>query len=278
MADKLHVGLIQMTSGSDMEKNVSNCCADIAEAAKAGATLILTPEMTNVFQPKNSKLFEACFYEADDPFLRKFQKTAIKHEVWLLIGSMAFLYSADKLANRSILISPKGEIVARYDKLHMFDANLPNGERYEESKSYQAGEQAVLACLPFANLGLSICYDLRFPNLYQDLARAGANILAIPSAFTKTTGTAHWHTLIKARAIETGCFVLAPAQTGKHTGGRETYGHSLIVNPWGDIICDGKKNKGVLVAALNLDEVEEAREKIPSLKALRSGLNITIMP
>ena len=278
MADKLHVGLIQMTSGPDMEKNVSNCCADIAEAAKAGATLILTPEMTNVFQPKNSKLFEACFYEADDPFLRRFQKTAIKHEVWLLIGSMAFLYSADKLANRSILISPKGEIVARYDKLHMFDANLPNGERYEESKSYQAGEQAVLACLPFANLGLSICYDLRFPNLYQDLARAGANILAIPSAFTKTTGTAHWHTLIKARAIETGCFVLAPAQTGKHTGGRETYGHSLIVNPWGDIICDGKKNKGVLVAALNLDEVEEAREKVPSLKALRSGLNITIMP
>ena len=278
MTNHLHVGLIQMTSGVDMEENIRNCCDDIAKAAEAGASFILTPEMTNIFEPKSKRLFEECFYEADDPYLKTFQQTATEHKSYLLIGSMAFLETADKLANRSILIAPDGKIVARYDKLHMFDAKPDHGKKYEESKTYQAGERAVLARLPFASVGLSICYDLRFPSLYQELALAGANILAIPSAFTKTTGKAHWHTLLKARAIETGCFVLAPAQGGEHAGGRETFGHSLIVNPWGDIVCDGKTNKGVLTAALNLDEVEAARAKVPSLQALRSGLKIAIMP
>lgn len=278
MSNHVNVGLVQMTSTPDMDENIRNCCTYISKAAEAGANFILTPEMTNIFQPKNSELVKACFHEGDDPYLVKLQNSAKQNNVWLLVGSMAFLSDGDKLSNRSIIISPKGEIVARYDKLHMFDAALPNGETYKESKSYQAGNTAVVAKLPFANIGMSICYDLRFPTLYQALAQAGADILLVPSAFTKTTGKAHWHTLLRARAIETGCFILAPAQVGKHSGGRETFGHSLIVNPWGDIICDGKTNTGVLTAAINLDETVEARQKIPSIRAVRNDIKTVIMP
>jgi predicted amidohydrolase len=277
MAMETKVGMVQMTSGPDMGLNVSDCCSYIDEAVALGASFVLTPEMTNIFERSSKRLLDVCFAEDEDPHLKTFQASAKKHGIWLLIGSMAILSGAGKLNNRSYLISPKGEIVARYDKLHMFDANLPNGERYEESKSYIAGKEAVLVKLPFANVGLSICYDLRFPVLYQQLALAGANVLVVPSAFTKTTGQAHWHTLLKARAIETGCYVLAPAQTGLHAVGRETYGHSLIVDPWGNTVCDGKMDKGVLTASLNLVMVDEARAKIPSLKAAKKQFSVNVI-
>lgn len=277
MAQEIKVGLVQMTSGPDMALNVANCCSYIEEAVLAGATFVLTPEMTNIFERSSSRLLDVCFHEDEDPHLKSFQSIAKKHAIWLLLGSMAVLSENNKLSNRSFIISPLGEIIARYDKLHMFDAKLPNGERYEESKSYVAGKTAVLAKLPFANVGLSICYDLRFPLLYQKLALAGANLLVIPSAFTKTTGQAHWHTLVRARAIETGCYVLAPAQTGQHYVGRETFGHSLIVDPWGIIVCDGKIDTGVLTASLDFTKVNKARENIPNLKAVKNELSVSIV-
>lgn len=275
MGLKIQTALIQMTSGPDMAKSVAYCCAQIEKAAKAGAQFILTPEMTNIIEPKRSRLHEVCYPEEQDPYLAQFKALAKKQKIWLLIGSMAFLEDQGHLSNRSIFIDPDGVVAGRYNKIHMFDVKLPNGEEYKESNTFKAGSEAVLVETSFAKIGLSICYDLRFPILYQNLAMAGAEIIVVPSAFTRPTGKAHWHTLLKARAIETGCFILAPAQTGFHGGSRKTYGHSLIVNPWGDIVCDGKVRKGVLTACLDLKEVSEARAKIPSLKVARTKYKIS---
>src|SRR6185312_1878348 len=181
-------------------------------------------------------------------------------------GSMAVLLGNGKIANRSLLFGPDGAIQARFDKLHMFDVELPGGESYRESRSYQAGSAGVLADLPWGSLGLTVCYDLRFPHLYRALAKAGADFLAIPSAFTRKTGEAHWHMLLRARAIENGCFVLAAAQAGRHESGRETYGHSLVVSPWGDVIAEADAQVGVVTADLNCAEVTQARQRIPSLR------------
>ena len=186
--------------------------------------------------------------------------------IYIHIGSLAIKLSADRAVNRSFLIDPKGEIAARYDKIHMFDVDLADGESYRESRNYRPGESAVLADLPWGRLGLTICYDLRFPALYRALAEAGATMLAIPSAFTKQTGEAHWHVLMRARAIENGCFVFAAAQGGKHENGRETYGHSLIVDPWGRIIAEGGTEPGVVMAEIDPAEVTNARARIPSLQ------------
>jgi deaminated glutathione amidase len=186
--------------------------------------------------------------------------------IWLHVGSIAVLVGNGKIANRSLLFSPQGAVAARFDKLHMFDVELPGGESYRESRNYQAGSAGVIADLPWGSLGLTVCYDLRFPHLYRALATAGADFLAIPSAFTRQTGEAHWHVLIRARAIENGCFVFAAAQAGRHESGRETYGHSLIVSPWGDVIAEADSQSGVIVADIRPEEVEKARRRIPSLQ------------
>lgn len=197
--------------------------------------------------------------------LAAFRKLATDLAVWLHAGSLAIALGNGKIANRTYVIDPHGQVAARYDKIHMFDVDLGNGERYAESATFQAGTATAAVALPWGILGLTICYDMRFPGLYRHLARAGADFIAVPSAFTRPTGEAHWHVLLRARAIETGCFVFAPAQTGVHTGGRKTYGHSLIVNPWGEVLADGGVEPGVITAVINPAEVTQARAKIPSL-------------
>lgn len=266
MKPGLNVGLIQLCATERVQGNIETASALIKEARDKGATFILTPEMTGIFEQRKKNLFENTHFEDADPALAAFIALARDLDVWLLIGSLAIKVSDDRLVNRSYLISPTG-IKARYDKIHMFDVDLPGGESYRESSTYKRGEKVVVADTPFGKIGLSICYDLRFPYLYRRLAHLGARIIAIPSSFTKVTGAAHWHTLIRARAIETGCFVLAPAQAGKHTNGRETYGHTLVVDPWGQVLLDaGTVNQGAFVVTLDLTKIEKARAMIPALK------------
>ena len=212
------------------------------------------------------KLFATIVPEENDASLATFRELARKLSIHLHIGSLAVKATADKAANRGFLIDPRGEIVARYDKIHMFDVDLANGESYRESRSYRPGELAVLHDLPWGRLGLTVCYDLRFPALYRALAEAGASFLAIPSAFTKQTGEAHWHVLMRARAIENGCYVFAAAQGGKHENGRETFGHSLVVDPWGRIVAEGGTEPGVVMAEIDPAEVAAARARVPSLQ------------
>jgi predicted amidohydrolase len=203
--------------------------------------------------------------EQDDKALPQFVNLAEELGIWLLVGSLAVKVSEGKTANRSYLIGPNGRIAARYDKIHLFDVNLPSGESYRESNTVAPGADAVVATLPFARVGLSVCYDLRFPHLYRALAKHGAEILTVPSAFTETTGKAHWHVLLRARAIENGCFVMAPAQGGTHANGRKTYGHSLIVGPWGDILAEAGTDPGIIAAELDLGEIADVRGRLPSL-------------
>jgi predicted amidohydrolase len=203
--------------------------------------------------------------EPAHPALAHFRTLAEELGAWLLLGSLAITAGPGKINNRSYLVAPEGAIAARYDKVHLFDVDLANGESYRESALIEPGAQAVLAATPWATLGLTVCYDLRFPQLYRSLAKAGAEVLTVPAAFTKTSGQAHWHVLLRARAIETGCFVLAPCQSGDHGGGRETYGHSLIVDPWGRVLADGGEQAGYITAEIDLAEVAKARAMIPAL-------------
>jgi deaminated glutathione amidase len=261
------VGLVQMCTGRDVEKNLADAGALVREAAAQGAQYVQTPEITTLMETERARLFAAIRPEEGNPAVAHFSQLARELKLWLHIGSMPILLGSGKIANRSFLFAPSGEIEARFDKIHMFDVDLPGGESYRESKNYQAGEAAVLADLPWGTLGLTVCYDLRFPHLYRALAQAGAQFLAIPSAFTAKTGAAHWHILMRARAIENGSFVFAAAQAGKHESGRESYGHSLIVAPWGEIVADaGEARQAVIVADINVAEVEEARRRIPSLQ------------
>ena len=229
-----------------------------------------TPEITTLMELDRTRLFAAVRPQQGNAAIAHFGALARELGIWLHVGSMAILVGNGKIANRSFLISPAGEVEARCDKIHMFDVQLPDGESYRESKNYAAGDRAVLAQLPWGTLGLTVCYDLRFPHLYRALAKAGADFLAIPSAFTRQTGAAHWHVLMRARAIENGCFVFAAAQAGKHESGRETYGHSLIVAPWGEVIADAGKDVGVVVADVRSADVAAARQRIPSLRHDRS--------
>jgi predicted amidohydrolase len=238
----------------------------IGEAKSAGAEYVLTPEMTNILAAKREQLFAVVVEEEADASLAAMRTIARKLGIYVHVGSLAIKLSHDRAANRSFLIDPKGDIAARYDKIHMFDVDLADGESYRESRNYRPGELAVLADLPWGRLGLTVCYDLRFPALYRALAEAGATMLAIPSAFTKQTGEAHWHVLMRARAIENGCFVFAAAQAGKHENGRETFGHSLIVDPWGRIIAEGGTEPGVVMAEIDPAQVTNARSRIPSLQ------------
>ena len=260
------VGLIQMRSGRTPRANVDAAVKLIHEAKAAGADYVQTPEMTNIMEVKRVALFAALAAEEQDPSLAAFRDTARTHRLWVHVGSLALKVSPDKAVNRSFLIDPQGEIAARYDKIHMFDVDLAGGESYRESRSYRAGDLAISADLPWGRLGLTICYDLRFPALYRALAEAGASFLAIPSAFTRQTGEAHWHVLMRARAIENTCYVLAAAQGGKHENGRETFGHSLVIDPWGRVIAEGGDEPCVVMAEIAPADIVTARTRIPSLQ------------
>jgi predicted amidohydrolase len=263
---KFRAGLIQMRSGRTPQANLDDAARLFGEAKAAGADYVLTPEMTNIMETSREKLFATVLEEDKDASLAAFRDLARKHSIFVHVGSLAIKVSPDKAANRSYLIGKQGEIVAVYDKIHMFDVDLAGGESYRESRSYRPGESAVVADLPFARFGLTICYDLRFPALYRALAEAGATVLTIPSAFTRQTGEAHWHLLIRARAIENGSFVLAAAQGGQHENGRETFGHSLAVDPWGRILAEGGTEPGVVIADIDPAEVTAARSRVPSLQ------------
>jgi len=263
---KLTVGLVQMRSGLEPRANCDAAIALIREAKASGAEYVQTPEMTNIMEVKRERLFANLVIEEGDPTLAAMRELARSLGIYVHVGSLAIKISPDRAVNRAFLIDPKGEIAARYDKIHMFDVDLAGGESYRESNSYRPGDIAVTMDLPWGRLGVSICYDLRFPALYRALAEAGATILTVPSAFTRQTGEAHWHILLRARAIENGCFVLAAAQGGRHENGRETYGHSLIVDPWGRILAEGGTEPGVIMGTLDLAEVAAARGRIPSLQ------------
>jgi predicted amidohydrolase len=260
------VGLVQMRSGLTPTVNLDTAVALIREAKSAGADYVQTPEMTNVLDIKRERLLEKVMTEDADLSLARFQELAKSLDIYLHVGSLAIGISPDRAVNRSFLIDRAGEIIARYDKIHMFDVDLPGGESYRESRTFRPGESAVVTDLPWGRVGLTICYDLRFPALYRALAEAGAAFITIPAAFTRQTGEAHWHVLIRSRAIENGCFIFAAAQGGKHENGRETFGHSLVVDPWGRILAEGGTEPGIVVASIDPAEVGAARARIPSLQ------------
>jgi predicted amidohydrolase len=263
---KFRVGLIQMRTGRTPQANTDAAVKLIGEAKSGGADYVLTPEVTNIMESSREKLFATIVAEENDPTLATLRDLARTLDIHVHVGSLAVKVAPEKAANRSFLIDRKGNIVARYDKIHMFDVDLTGGESYRESRSYRPGDMAVVSDLPWGRLGLTICYDLRFPALYRALAEAGASFIAIPSAFTKQTGEAHWHVLMRARAIENGSFVFAAAQGGLHEHGRETFGHSLVVDPWGRVIAEGGSEPGVIFADVDPAEVSAARARVPSLQ------------
>ena len=266
MTTPVKIALIQTSSVREVAPNLDFVSQAVREAADAGASFVLTPENVAMLEPVRARALEKAEPEATHRAIPVFADLARKLGIHLLAGSLAVKREDGLLSNRSFLFDGDGRVVARYSKIHMFDVDLPNGERYRESSTFASGEEAVLAPSPFGAIGLTICYDLRFPHLYRALAQAGAAILTVPSAFTVVTGEAHWHVLLRARAIETGCFVLAPAQTGTHAEGRRTYGHSLAVAPWGEILGDAGTETGILYADLDLSRVADARARVPSLQ------------
>ncbi|MDP4031352.1 MAG: carbon-nitrogen hydrolase family protein [Pseudorhodobacter sp.] len=267
----MRAGLVQLTVGDDPAANLPRTVALIRAAAAGGAGFVLTPECSNGLASDRQHQRAVFHHEDDDPTLAALQSEAARAGIWLLIGSLGLLtHDTDgRFANRSFLITPDGTIAARYDKIHMFDVNVTETEVYRESAGYRPGTRAVLAETPFGRIGMTVCYDLRFPQLYRRLAQAGAEILTVPAAFNHLTGAAHWETLLRARAIETGCFVLAPAQTGLHTErqgkGRRTHGHSLAVAPWGEVLADAGQEPGVTFVQIDRAEVARARARVPSL-------------
>ncbi len=256
---------VQLASDIEPEANLRAAAEAIRRARDAGADFVLTPETTDMMEMKRRDAFAKAKGEAEHPGLAQLRDLAGELGCWLLIGSLVIRLSDERLANRSFLIDPAGQVAARYDKIHMFDVEVPDGQSYRESKAYQPGGAAVFADLPWGRLGLTVCYDLRFPQLYRALAQAGAEVLTVPSAFTRLTGRAHWHVLLRARAIETGSFVLAPAQCGETSQGRQTYGHSLIVAPWGEVLAEAGEDPGVILAEIDPARVAEARRMIPAL-------------
>jgi predicted amidohydrolase len=256
---------VQLRSTDSVAENTATALDLVRVAHSAGADFVATPENTTLMAPDGGAKLELSFAEDLDPALPKFRAVAEELHIWLLIGSLAIKVSAGKTANRSFLIDPRGRIAARYSKIHLFDVDLPLGETYRESDTVQPGGEAVVTDLPWGLVGLTICYDVRFPELYRRLAASGAFMLTVPSAFTETTGKAHWHTLLRARAIETGSFVIAPAQGGRHANGRSTYGHSLIVGPWGEVLAEAGTEPCVLTADIDPGLSKEARLRLPNL-------------
>ena len=272
----MRIANLQYTARADESETLNIVTPMIAEAAAKGADLVALPECATLMLHDQDQLRAEASDEAGSRSLAQLREEASRHGCWLLVGSLQLQGGAgDKLVNRSFLIAPDGDIHARYDKIHLFDAAPGDGRDYDESRNFTAGGKAVLAHTPLGAIGMTICYDLRFPALYHQLARAGAEIITVPAAFTKTTGEAHWASLMRARAIETGCFVAAPAQTGTHDGGRETWGHSLVVDPWGRIVAEAGAEAGVTVAEIDLAAIAEARGRIRSLEHAReAGLTV----
>ena len=265
----LRLGILQTNTGIDPAAEAVALANGIAALAAKGAQIIFTPEMSGLLDKDRRRARGNVRLEADDIVLAAVQAAARAHQVWVQLGSLALVLEGDLLANRSFLIDPQGNICARYDKIHLFDVTLAGGETYRESAAYRPGDAAVVAATPFGPLGLTICYDVRFPALHRALAEAGAVMLAVPAAFTRPTGVAHWHVLLRARAIETGCFVIAAAQTGEHADGRATYGHSLVIGPWGDVLLDMGEAPGSATIDIDLADVADARGRVPALAHAR---------
>lgn len=268
-ATKFRAALVQLRAGRDVAPNMTTALDLIRKAAGEGAVYIQTPENTPLMELDGDRLFELIRPESETAVLEQFSALAGDLRVWLHVGSLAVRIGERKAANRAFIFAPDGSVAARYDKIHMFDVDLPSGESYRESKNYEPGGTAVNVRLPWGTLGVTTCYDLRFPEQYKALAQAGADFLAVPAAFTKITGEAHWHVLLRARAIETGCFVLAAAQGGLHENGRSTYGHSLIISPWGAILAEAGDAPCVIAAEIDRAEVSAARQRIPALNHVR---------
>jgi deaminated glutathione amidase len=260
----MRVALCQMTSGIDPAVNAITVAHAIESAAAQNAEILFTPEMTGLLDRDRKRLMLNAAPAEKDLTVVAARKAACAHNIWVHIGSVPIPTDGAQFFNRGFLISNLGEIFATYDKIHRFDVTLPNGDVYRESNTYQAGKTAPCVQTPFGKLGLTICYDVRFPHLYRRLAQAGAQIIAVPAAFTVPTGAAHWHTLLRARAIETGAWIIAAAQSGMHGDGRTTYGHSLVINPWGEVVLDMGTNPAVAVADIDLAQVSKARAQIPA--------------
>lgn len=261
---KFKIACIQNCATDDLDATINDSVALTRDARDAGAQLICLPEFFSFLNLDANGLNVAPFREAEHPTLAAYKRLSKDLNVWILLGSIAILDETGKKRNRSILLNSDGQIVTRYDKIHMFDVNLPNGEIYRESDVFVPGNAAVTADMPWCTLGLTVCYDLRFPHLYRSLAHAGAGIISVPAAFTRTTGRAHWHVMLRSRAIETGAYIVAPCQYGDH-GRAKTYGHSLIIDPWGKILEDGGEERGYIISEVDTEEVNKARQMIPAL-------------
>ena len=265
MTDLLRVACIQLNSQADIAANLATIVPQLAEAQKNGATFIALPENATFIGGDDAQRRASALPEESHPAIPCLAAEAKTLQAWILCGSLTIMRDDGKVNNRSYLFAPDGSIAARYNKIHLFDAQLPGGEHYRESDTVAPGDAAVLVKTPFGGLGLTICYDMRFGALYRDLAKAGAGIITAPAAFTVPTGQAHWHSLLRARAIESGCFIIAPAQCGTHSGGRRTFGHSIIVDPWGAILAEGGDMPTIIYADLNLADIGRVRQMLPSL-------------
>lgn len=266
MNGNFNVGLLQLNSQGRLEENLAQTLSLIREAAELGADLVMTPEMTDFYEPDLNEVAGKSYPEANHPLLERAQELADELGIWLLLGSVNIRVDGG-VANRSVLFDDSGQKVATYDKIHPFDVDIPDGQQYQESSVYQPGDQLVTADLPWGRLGLTICYDLRFPDQYRALARQGCDFLAVPAAFTEFTGKSHWMPLLRARAIENGSFVFAPAQTGLHKGDRRTFGHSVVIDPWGNVLVEAEGEVGVSIATVEPGLVGEIRRMIPSLNS-----------
>lgn len=270
MANAFRLACIQVNAGNEIGPNVEAASELVREASANGADFISLPECVALLEPDRKALFRKSAGENDHPALRAFRELAAELGTWLHVGSLAVLSDDGRIANRTFLIGPDGDVTAKYDKIHMFDVDLDDGESYRESSTYRPGDAAIVTDLPWGRAGLTICYDVRFAALYTHLADSGAEFIGVPSAFTRKTGRAHWHVLLRARAIETGCWIFAAAQCGDHAGGRQTYGHSLIVDPWGEIVAEAGEEPALIVADIAPARVVEARQSVPSLANARS--------
>lgn len=278
MNRRFTVGLVQITAEREHAPSIERGMKLVRGAAQAGADLIALPENATMIEPANDAALRKALPENEHPGLAAYREAALDLRKWILVGSLSVRGSATHYVNRSFLIDPAGTVAARYDKIHLFDVDLPNGERYRESDRVAPGAAGVVAQLPWARLGMTVCYDVRFAQLYRALAQAGATVLSVPAAFTQVTGQAHWHILLRARAIETGSFVIAPAQTGTHAEGRRTFGHSLVVGPWGDVLADGGTAEGFTLAEIDPAEALAARARIPALQHDRPFTAPTTVP
>jgi len=271
------IALLQMTSGIDPAVNAATLIAAIRSAAGQGAVMLFTPEMSGLIDRDRARAAASIVAEADDPVLARVCAAAAEAGIWVHLGSLAVRRADGRFANRGFVIDPSGIIRARYDKLHLFDVDLPTGESWRESAAYAAGDATIVTQTPIGMLGASICYDLRFPDLYRAMSDAGATVLSVPAAFTRPTGAAHWHVLLRARAIESASYVVAAAQTGVHADGRATYGHSLVIDPWGTVVLDMGEAAGLGYAEISSDNVTDVRARIPALEHRRPIPSVAVI-